>query len=76
MPEGSGSASGVEIMVGVGSCTLLGSSTGAARVGRYMVCPLHNYRFDPKNGRAVGVVCSDAKTYRIREQNGDADVWL
>ncbi|NUP97358.1 MAG: Rieske 2Fe-2S domain-containing protein [Planctomycetaceae bacterium] len=49
---------------------------GPLAEGRYMVCPLHNYRFDPKNGRAVGVVCSDAKTYRIREQDGDADVWL
>lgn len=49
---------------------------GPLAAGKYVVCPLHNYKFDPTNGRAVGVACSDARTYRVEEQNGDARVWV
>jgi nitrite reductase/ring-hydroxylating ferredoxin subunit len=42
--------------------------------GRYLVCPLHNYLFDPTNGRAVGGSCGKAKRYRVREENGDAEI--
>ena len=44
--------------------------------GRYVICPLHNYRFDPATGKAVGVVCGSAKTYRVREDDDDALVWI
>ncbi|MBM3990435.1 MAG: Rieske 2Fe-2S domain-containing protein [Planctomycetes bacterium] len=49
---------------------------GPLAEGRYMVCPLHNYKFDPRNGRAVGVTCSDAKVYKVREHDGDADLFV
>ena len=42
--------------------------------GRYVLCPLHNFKFDPTDGRAVDVVCADAVTYRVRELDGDAEV--
>jgi nitrite reductase (NADH) small subunit len=50
-------------------------SAGPLAEGRYVVCPLHNYRFDPETGRAVGVACKSARTYRVRERAPDAEVW-
>ena len=44
--------------------------------GQFVVCPLHNYRFDPATGKPVGVVCKSARTYRVREVDGDAEVYL
>lgn len=44
--------------------------------GKYVMCPLHGYKFDPANGRAVGVPCKNAKTYRVREVDGDTEIWL
>ena len=43
--------------------------------GKHVLCPLHNYRFDPATGKAVGVSCPDARTYKIEEQAGDCEVW-
>ena len=43
--------------------------------GKYAMCPLHNYKFDPRSGRAVEVVCADAKRYAVREKDGDAELW-
>jgi nitrite reductase/ring-hydroxylating ferredoxin subunit len=43
--------------------------------GKYAVCPLHNYKFDPATGKAFGVACKDATTYRVTEENGDARVY-
>jgi nitrite reductase/ring-hydroxylating ferredoxin subunit len=43
--------------------------------GRYVRCPLHNYRFDPQTGRAVGVACKNARIYRVRERQSDCEVW-
>lgn len=44
--------------------------------GKYVVCPLHNYKFDPTNGKAVGVACADARTYKVEESGADARVWV
>jgi nitrite reductase/ring-hydroxylating ferredoxin subunit len=44
--------------------------------GKYALCPLHNYKFDPKSGRAIDVACSDARRYKVREENGDAQIWI
>lgn len=49
---------------------------GPLSQGKYATCPLHNYKFDPRTGRAVGVVCADAVRYRVREDGGDARVWV
>lgn len=48
---------------------------GPLAEGRYAVCPLHNYRFDPRNGKSVGVACRSAKTYKVQESGGDAELW-
>lgn len=42
--------------------------------GKYVLCPLHNYKFDPRSGAAVGVVCPSAKRYAVRERDGDAEL--
>ena len=45
--------------------------------GQYLHCPLHLYRFDPKNGKAVGVACPPTDTYTIIEDpDGNARVWV
>lgn len=44
--------------------------------GKYARCPLHDYKFDPKSGANVGLLCASAKTYRVREQDGDCEIWL
>jgi len=51
-------------------------SDGPLLEGRTAMCPLHNYRFDPRTGKAVGRVCKDARTYRVREKGGDCEIWL
>jgi nitrite reductase/ring-hydroxylating ferredoxin subunit len=51
-------------------------SDGPLQHGRLAMCPLHNYQFDPKTGKAVGRVCKDATTYRVREKDGDCRVWV
>lgn len=50
-------------------------SDGPLHEGKFAMCPLHNYQFDPRTGKAVGRVCKDAKTYRVREKDGDCEVW-
>lgn len=49
---------------------------GPLQGGKLAMCPLHNYQFDPRTGKAVGRVCKDAKTYRVREKDGDCEIWL
>ena len=51
-------------------------SDGPLIQGKYVSCPLHNYKFDPRTGRAIDVACADAKTYRVRERGADADVFV
>ena len=50
-------------------------ASGPLAEGRYVVCPLHGYRFDPADGRAVGVACQSARVYRVREVGDDCEVW-
>lgn len=49
---------------------------GPLHEGRYLVCPLHNYKFDPVNGRAVGVACKSARTYRVVERGADCEIFV
>jgi len=44
--------------------------------GKYAVCPLHNYWFDPFTGAVQNATCRKAKAFRIREVDGDAEIWL
>jgi nitrite reductase/ring-hydroxylating ferredoxin subunit len=51
-------------------------SEGPLWEGRYVHCPLHLYRFDPRDGRAIGVECRPARVYRVREVDGVAELSL
>lgn len=51
-------------------------SDGPLLDGEHLLCPLHNYRFDPRTGEAVNVSCKKAKTYKVREKDGDAEIWV
>ena len=49
---------------------------GPLHEGKYAVCPLHNFWFDPANGEVVNSACKRAKTYKVRESDGDCEIWL
>ena len=51
-------------------------SDGPLLEGRYAMCPLHNYQFDPKTGKARGRICKDATRYKLREKDGDCELWV
>jgi nitrite reductase/ring-hydroxylating ferredoxin subunit len=44
--------------------------------GKYAVCPLHSYQFDPATGECENATCRKAKTYRVRESGEDCEIWL
>ncbi len=44
--------------------------------GRYATCPLHNYKFDPRTGKAVEVTCRPARTYRVVEKGDSAELFV
>lgn len=43
--------------------------------GKLAICPLHNYTFDPSDGHVVRGSCGKATVYKVREKDGDAEVW-
>ena len=49
---------------------------GPLMEGRYAFCPLHLYKFDPRDGRAVEIECDSATTYPAREIDGVAEIQL
>jgi nitrite reductase/ring-hydroxylating ferredoxin subunit len=51
-------------------------SEGPLWDGRFVACPLHLYRFDPRTGAAVDVECDPARTYAVREVAGAAELEL
>jgi nitrite reductase/ring-hydroxylating ferredoxin subunit len=48
---------------------------GPLAEGTQVVCPLHNYHFDAITGRAIGVGCRAAKTYKVVEKGSDCEVF-
>jgi len=42
--------------------------------GKYAVCPVHNYQFDPTSGKPVNAVCPRARTYSVTETEEGARV--
>lgn len=44
--------------------------------GKYVQCPLHNYKFDPRSGKAIDVACKSARTYRVVERGSDCEVFV
>jgi nitrite reductase/ring-hydroxylating ferredoxin subunit len=51
-------------------------TTGPLSEGKYAVCPLHRYRFDPKSGRAIGVTCRNARKYRVVPHGQGVEVFV
>jgi nitrite reductase/ring-hydroxylating ferredoxin subunit len=51
-------------------------SEGPLAEGRYAVCPLHSYWFDPSSGECANATCRKAKTYRVRAAGEDCEIWL
>lgn len=43
---------------------------------QYLLCPLHNYRFDPRTGASVGIACKSAKTYAVETKGNDCEVFV
>jgi nitrite reductase/ring-hydroxylating ferredoxin subunit len=43
---------------------------------QYLMCPLHNYKFEPATGRAIGAACKNAKTYRVVAKGADCEVFV
>ncbi len=48
---------------------------GPLAQGRFAVCPLHNYKFDPATGAAQDVACKKARVYRVEQRGDDCEVW-
>jgi len=44
--------------------------------GKYAICPLHNYLFDPKSGAVVRGACLKATAYSVEEKDGNATIYL
>ena len=51
-------------------------AAGPLAEGRYLSCPLHLYKFDPATGESIGIECDPARTYEVREVDGDVEVTL
>jgi nitrite reductase/ring-hydroxylating ferredoxin subunit len=51
-------------------------SDGPLIEGKHALCPLHDYRFDPRTGASIGSLCGNARKYKVREAGGDCEIWL
>jgi nitrite reductase/ring-hydroxylating ferredoxin subunit len=49
---------------------------GPLAEGRFAFCPLHLYKFDPRDGSSVELECPPARTFRVEEVGLDAEVWV
>ncbi|QDU83550.1 Naphthalene 1,2-dioxygenase/salicylate 5-hydroxylase system, ferredoxin component [Planctomycetes bacterium Pla163] len=49
---------------------------GALVEGKFLVCPLHNYRFDPKTGNCVNASCRKARRYKTVEKDGNLELYV
>lgn len=50
--------------------------SGPLAQGKFAVCPLHRYLFDPKTGKAEGVACSPARRYKTKTDGDDLEVFI
>lgn len=50
--------------------------TGPLEHGKYAVCPLHRYLFDPATGKAEGVACAPAKRFKVKRSGDDVEVFV
>jgi len=44
--------------------------------GKFAVCPLHNFQFDPRNGRVERGACRSARCFRIEERDGEFQITI
>lgn len=44
--------------------------------GKYAICPLHNFLFDPTTGAVVRGSCRKATTYKVEEHGDSATIYL
>lgn len=51
-------------------------SDGPLHEGKYVLCPMHLYRFDPKSGKEQGGQCRGARPFKVRQVGDDAEIWL
>ena len=49
---------------------------GPLAEGRFAVCPLHNYHFDPATGDCQNAPCGRARTYRVAQDGEDVEVFI
>ena len=48
---------------------------GPLAEGKYLVCPAHNFQFDPKTGDVVKGHCRKAITFKVVEKDGVATLY-
>lgn len=44
--------------------------------GKWVLCPLHMYHFDPKTGAERSHQCGASPPYKVREVGDDCEIWL
>lgn len=44
--------------------------------GRHAHCPMHQYQFDPRTGKVIGAACSPARKFKVREKDGQIEIWV
>jgi nitrite reductase/ring-hydroxylating ferredoxin subunit len=44
--------------------------------GKFALCPLHHYLFEPRTGKPVRGACRPATTYKVVEKDGSATVYV
>ena len=49
---------------------------GPLAEGKYALCPLHNYRFDPATGKPIGASCPKARVFKAREQDNAIEILI
>lgn len=51
-------------------------TTGPLVEGKYALCPLHRYRFDPKTGKSIGVLCRPARRFKVEPRGAGVEVFV
>ncbi len=49
---------------------------GPLAEGKYAVCPLHSFHFDPPTGRVERGACRSARRFKITEENGQFHITI
>ena len=49
---------------------------GPLEHGKFAICPLHRYMFDPKTGKPEGVACASARRYKTKQAGDDVEIFV